>query len=188
MNREEFLQRIRQELSDLPLADLEPSLDYYREMIADRMEEGIPEEEGVAALGDPRVIAAEIRATLSESGAPAGKGHSRLPGWAIVLLAVGSPLWIAAAAVLLAVYITLWAVVVVFWAAELCLGVGALCGLVCFLLLLFQGHWAQAVLLLGGSFLCVGLTVLWHMGTLAGTKGLIHLTGWCGRKCLEGFR
>ena len=51
MNKQEFLDRLRKGLSGLPQAEREERLLFYSEMIDDRMEEGLTEEEAVAALG-----------------------------------------------------------------------------------------------------------------------------------------
>ena len=47
MTKEGFLAQLRQQLWALPEADRQNSLDYYAEMIDDRMEEGLSEEEAV---------------------------------------------------------------------------------------------------------------------------------------------
>ena len=48
MNRKEFLRSLSRSLRGLPRAERAQSLDYYGEMIQDRMEEGLSEEEAVA--------------------------------------------------------------------------------------------------------------------------------------------
>ena len=55
MNKQQFLAALRARITGLPKADLERTLQYYREMIDDRVEEGVPEEEAVDYL---------VRATL----------------------------------------------------------------------------------------------------------------------------
>ena len=60
MNREQFLTALRARLSELPQADLERTLQYYREMIEDRIEDGMPESAAVADVGDPDELAAFI--------------------------------------------------------------------------------------------------------------------------------
>jgi hypothetical protein len=51
---------LRARLSVMPKADLERTLQYYREMIDDRMEDGMTEQEAVADVGDPEELAAAI--------------------------------------------------------------------------------------------------------------------------------
>ena len=52
MNKEQFLSELSRRLDGLNGNDLYRTLEYYAEMIDDRMEEGISEEAAVAALGD----------------------------------------------------------------------------------------------------------------------------------------
>lgn len=47
MNKQEFLVKLRKGLSGLPKEDIEERLTFYSEMIDDRMEEGLSEEEAV---------------------------------------------------------------------------------------------------------------------------------------------
>ncbi len=60
MNKEQFLAALRARLTGLPREDLERTLQYYREMIDDRIEEGMSEQAAVADVGDPDELAAAI--------------------------------------------------------------------------------------------------------------------------------
>lgn len=60
MNKEQFLSELSRRLDGLNGNDLYRTLEYYAEMIDDRMEEGMSEEAAVAALGDLEAIAREI--------------------------------------------------------------------------------------------------------------------------------
>ncbi len=69
MTKADFLEALRNCLRALPDADAARSLDYYIEMIDDRMDDGMTEEEAVAAVGDPADVAREI---LREYTPPSG--------------------------------------------------------------------------------------------------------------------
>ena len=60
MNKDKFLLALYDAVRDLPLEDVERSIAYYREMIDERVEDGMNEEEAVAALGSVEDIAAQI--------------------------------------------------------------------------------------------------------------------------------
>ena len=60
MNKEQFLAALRARLTGLPKADLERTLQYYREMIDDRIEDGMREIDAVADVGDPAELAEMI--------------------------------------------------------------------------------------------------------------------------------
>ena len=51
MTKREFLAQLRKGLSGLPQDDIEERLTFYGEMIEDRKEEGLSEEEAVSAVG-----------------------------------------------------------------------------------------------------------------------------------------
>lgn len=60
MMKRDFLDTIRKGLSSLSQEDINKSIRYYSEMIDDRIEDGIPEEDAVAAMGEPQAVIAEI--------------------------------------------------------------------------------------------------------------------------------
>lgn len=68
MTRSEYLQALREALSFLDAAAREAALNFYDEMIEDRMEEGMGEGEAVASMEAPETIAAQMRA--EEGAAP----------------------------------------------------------------------------------------------------------------------
>ena len=128
MKREEYLDRIRALLQNLPPEDLERSLAFYAESIADRMEDGMSEEEAVASLESPEEAA---NAILLEQPLPTlvkvrVKERRQLSALEILLLVLGFPLWLPlllTALVLVFTFILLaWVLVLV--PASVCLALG----------------------------------------------------------------
>ena len=78
MNKHEFLQKLEALLAGLSTKEKEEQLTFYREMIEDRIEDGLSEEEAVQAIGSAEAIAAQI---LSEASFVPGKPKRRLKGW-----------------------------------------------------------------------------------------------------------
>ena len=64
MNKEEFLNRLREALKGLPAAETEKSALYYAEILDDRMEDGMSEVEAVASLGAPEEVAENLKLEL----------------------------------------------------------------------------------------------------------------------------
>ncbi len=64
MNKQQFLAEVRSRINCLSKPDIDRSLDYCGEMIDDLMENGMSEEEAVAAMGTPEQTASDI---LSDS-------------------------------------------------------------------------------------------------------------------------
>ena len=131
MNKQEFLAELRKGLCGLPQDDIEERLTFYSEMIDDRIEEGLSEEEAVSAIGDVEEIVRQTAADipLAKIAKERIRPKRQLKAWEIVLLALGSPIWlslgIAAAAVILALYISLWALIISLWAIFASLVIGA---------------------------------------------------------------
>ena len=122
MSKQEFLAQLRKGLSGLPQDDIEERLTFYSEMIEDRIEEGLSEEEAISAAGSIDEIVAQVVADipLAKIARERIKAKRRLKAWEIVLLALGSPIWlslgIAAVAVILSLYVSLWSVIISLWA------------------------------------------------------------------------
>ena len=166
MDKQAFLAAIRQGISTLPPPDIEKSLAYYSEMIDDRMEDGINEEEAVAALEAPDAIAQQI---LLDTPLPklvkaqVKPRHERTKG-EMILLVLGSPIWVSlllsAMAVAVALYSVCWAVLLSLYAVDLSLALAALAGLLQGGISVFAGSHMQAVFYLGAGIACFGLAVL----------------------------
>lgn len=193
MNKCDFLTALRARLSGLPDADIERSLDYYGEMIDDRMEDGLTEEDAVAAIGTPEEIAAQICREM-----PLGKlvkarvqKTRTLNAGKIVLLILGAPLWIAlliaAAAILFALYAVIWSVVIVLYAAEFSLIVCALTGIVFSVLFFMQGHPWAAIALLGFSLMLAGLCIGLFFGCYYAAVGSYRCGQWILQKIKSAF-
>ena len=182
MKKQEFLDKLRASLWSMPEADKERSVDYYAEMIADRMEEGLTEEEAVAAIGDLDEIVKQI---LSETPRPPQTVHKEqkpqkrgIEPWMIVLLVLGSPLWIPLVASVIgtvfSIYVSLWSAVIALYAATFALFAAALgCVLGSFFMI---GSIGTVLVAWGAALLCAGLAILLLMLSNLAAKGMIKLT------------
>ncbi len=117
MNKQKFLRALKKSLSILSRKDAQERLSFYSEMIDDRIEEGLSEEEAVAAVGSIREIADQIISEALENKTRDKAGYSRkLKAWEIVLLIVGSPVWFP---LLIAAFAVIWSLIITLWAIEL---------------------------------------------------------------------
>lgn len=64
MKKDEFYIKLANSLQDVSLDEQQKVLDYYEELISDRMDSGMSEEEAVASLGDPEKLAKEALADI----------------------------------------------------------------------------------------------------------------------------
>ena len=182
MNKLDFLDALRVKLSDLPESDREERLAFYGEMIDDQIEDGLTEEDAVAAIGTVDDVAAQIHAEtpllaiVKEKITP----KRSLRTWEIVLLGLGAPRWvpllISTLAVVLSVYIVMWAVVLSLYAADLALAISALGCAAITVVWLLTGNPLGAGCALGATLVCAGLTILLFWGCAFATKGIVALT------------
>ena len=125
MKKNEFLTELRSALRGLSKKEIDGRIAFYGEMIDDRTEEGGGEEAVIAEIGSAYAVAEQIRAELAMARAE-GRGagaREKLKPMEILLLVLGSPLWltllIAAMAVVISVYAVLWSLVLCLWVIEL---------------------------------------------------------------------
>jgi uncharacterized membrane protein len=181
MLKQEFLVQLRKGLSCLPKQDLEERLTFYSEMIDDRMEEGLSEEDAVMAVGSIADIIAQIT-----DDTPKKNKKRRLSAGEIVLLVLGSPIWvsllIAAFAVVLSLYISLWAIIVSLWAAFGSFVACAFGGVFAGILFIAGGNVLSGIAMVGAGTACAGLGIFLFFGCKAATKYTVSLA----KKCILG--
>ena len=179
MRKEEFLGALRDALHGLPAKDLQRSLDFYGELIDDRMEDGLTEAEATAALGPVEDIVGTI---LAETPLPVLvrekiRPRRALRAWEIVLLVLGSPVWLpllaAGAAVILALYLTVWAVIVSLYAVDLSFAVCGVAGLFGIYLAEQTGNLAAGIMMLCAGFLCAGIAIFLFFGFNQASRGIL---------------
>lgn len=182
MNKTEFLSRLRINLCGAGEQDIKTAEDFYREMIDDRVESGMSEQEAVDSLGSPEDAAKTIllEMPLGKLIKVKAKRSRRLSAMEIVLLILGFPVWgalaISALAVLLSVYLSLWSVVIALYAAVAAVAVSGLAAVLVSVIMFTSGRAAAGVFMIGGAIACMGLTVLMFLGSGYVAKGLIFLT------------
>lgn len=182
MHKQEFLAQLRKGLSGLPQADIEERLTFYSEMLGDRMEEGLSEEEAVSAAGPVSEIVAQAVADipLARLARERIRPTRRPKAWEIVLLALGSPIWlslaVAAIAVILAVYVSLWAVLVSLWAVFAALAVCAVGSVPACVILAAGGSGAPGAAMLAAGIICAGLSVFLFCGCKQATRRIALAT------------
>lgn len=180
MNKTEFLLSLEKKLVALPQNEIEVTQGFYSEMIEDRMEDGMSEENAVAAIGDIDII---VENTLLELSLPALmkakiQPKARLKVWEIVLIVLGFPLWfplvVAFFAVIFSVYVSVWAVIISLYASVAAFVISGLAGLIS---LLFAQSFPAGLFMFGLSLICIGIGVLAFFGVTKLSVWLISLTG-----------
>lgn len=182
MRKQEFLDTLRARLADLPRQEVEERIAFYSEMIDDRMEEGMTEEDAVLAVGSVDEIAEQIASQipLAKIAKEKLKPKRKPRAWEIVLLILGAPLWLslllAAFSVVISVYAAIWSVIVSLWASFGALVGGALGALAAGIVLICVGNVLAGIALIGAALILVGLSIFLFFGCKAATKGVVWLT------------
>lgn len=182
MNRNEFFETLRKGLTGLPQADIDSSIDFYNEMIDDRMEDGLTEEEAVTAVGPVHEIVAQILSETSFTKLVKAKVNQNRAwkAWEIILLILGSPIWltllIGIVIIVLAVYIVIWSAIITLYAADISLALGGIVGILGSFVYFPTGNVAGATLFIGAGLVCAGFSILLFFGFNQVTKGVIYIS------------
>ncbi len=190
MNKQEFLSGLRNALSGLPQDDIEERLSFYSEMIDDRVEEGMTEEEAVASIGSINDVVSQILSDvpITKLIKERIKPKRSLGGLEIALLILGFPLWfpllIAAASLIFAFYAVIWSLIISLWAIELSFIACGFAGIAAGAAYAVNGLGVQSLATFGiGIFFC-GFSVFTFFCCKAATKGMLKLT----KKALLGIK
>lgn len=182
MNKLEFLAELKAGLSGLPQKDMDETLTFYSEMIDDRIEEGLTEEEAVSQIGTVEEVISQI---ISEIPLPKlvkekVKPKRALRKWEIVLLGLGSPIWfsllIAAVAVIFSLYVVLWSIIISLWAIEISFLACFIGGVASAVISAFGGNGLTGIAMFGAGLVCAGMSILLFFGCKAATRGLMLLS------------
>ncbi len=187
MTKTEFLDRLRHSLHGLSDKDVLNSLDYYAEMIDDRMEADMSEEDAVAALGLPEEVAREIILNLPLPKIIKKKCTRKTAwrAWEIVLLVLASPIWLplllTAAALLFCVYAVLWVAVACLWIVDVSFGGAVVGSVIAGLANGLSGHGMLLLLYFGLSLVAAGVAVAGFPACLKVTVLFAKLSARFGR-------
>ena len=182
MTKKEFLERLLKGLSGLPKEDTQERLTFYNEIIEDRIEDGLSEEDAVAEMGPiPEIVKQTVADTpLSKIAKERIKPKRRMSALEIVLLVLGSPIWlsllIVIVAVIFAVYVSLWSVIISLWAVFGSLIACAFGGVASGIIIALTQNTLTGIVVIGAGILCGGLSIFMFYGCELISKGIIILT------------
>ncbi|MCR5308757.1 MAG: DUF1700 domain-containing protein [Bacilli bacterium] len=180
MTKQEFLTELRKNLNGLPKDEIEDRINFYEEMINDRMDEGKTEEQAVADIGTTdeavRTIASQTK--MSTLVKEKMKLKRSLTGWEILLIALAFPVWfpllMTVLSLLFTAYIMTWVLVIVSFSVEAGLIAGAGGGIAAFVCSLIEG--APSLIAGGGALLCIGGACLFVLACIGATKVTLKIS------------
>lgn len=181
MKKTDFLVALTVKLKGFPEEDVKKSLEFYGEMIDERIEDGMPEEEAVAAVGSVDEIVSQITANTPMVQLLKQKLtlNRKLTAGEKALLICGSPLWFILILVsficVAAVYVSLWAGIVALFALPVTFGIGGIGGLVYSVIVGASTTWGSGVAFAGASLVLIGFTMPTYYACKISAKALIKL-------------
>ena len=191
MRKQEFLHALKKRLSGLSAKEATERLNFYSEMIDDKIEDGLSEEAAVRDVGTTEKIAAEI---LAEAPLvrTTGKEHGRGVGAGTVLLLVlGSPVWlsllIAAFAVVISLYAVLFSLVISLWSVLVSFIAAAPASVIVGIAFAVCGNALSGLATVGAGLTLAGLAIFLFFGCKAATRGSVELLKWSGRQIKKPF-
>lgn len=191
MNKQEYLARLDALLACLPKDARAESLTFYAEMIDDRIEDGMTEEEAVDALGSPGMAAEAILDDLPAVPRAVVKTRrkSRALMWTLIILGsvVWVPLLIAFAFVALSVYACIWILVACLWIVAAALIVALPAGVLIAFWGAMAGNIPFALAEAGAGLFGAGLGIAMVYISLVATKRLARLSREWMRKMASPF-
>ena len=182
MTKFEFLELLKNRLQGLPQGEINERVNFYSEMIDDKIEDGILAENQVEKIGDIDDIVSQILADvpLFKIAAKRIKPKRRLSTVEIILLTLGSPVWlsllISLFAVIFSVYVSVWAVIISLWAIFVSLLACAVGLIPAGVIFIVQRYGYSGLASVGVALFCAGISIFFFFGCKYITKRTILLT------------
>lgn len=182
MNKQEFLLNLRESLSGLPQDETEERLSFYSEMIDDRIEDGLSEEDAIIEIGSTEEIVSQIIADIPITKLVKERINRKrkIGAWEIVLLVLGAPIWISLLislfAVILSLYVSLWSVIISLWAVFVSVIACAIGGIIAGIIFAVFSRNLTGIAMIGAGIVCGGLAIFAFFGCRAASKGMLLLT------------
>ncbi len=182
MNKQEFLDSLKEKLSGLPQDEIDERISFYSEMIDDRMEDGVSEEEAVEGIGSVDAIVEQTMSEipLTKLVKEKVKPNRSLKAWEIVLLVLGSPVWvpllIAAIAVLFSIYIVFWSIVISVYAVNISFAASVVASVPLAVHQFIRGSAPGGLFMIGAGIMMAGLSILMFFACVGITKSMVVAT------------
>ena len=173
MNKQEYLNALRDALEKQSISNIDNMIEYYDEMICDRMEDGMSEEDAVNSMDSITDIVHEAVLdksvpTLVKEKVKKSRDKAKSEGkeWIWILLAVlGFPVWfplvLTFAILLFVFFLVFWILVGTLFIIVLALGISAVaCFFASFTVLFGYISFPGFVVSLGGALALAGITIL----------------------------
>ena len=191
MRKNEFINAIRGSLRGYPHNEVENSIEFYSEIIDDRVENGMTEEEAVASLGDLDMIIKNIKVDMplksvikervKENKEERIRENKHVSAGMIILLILGAPLWVPLALtafiLFFVFYMLLWVFDIVIFAVSIALAAALAGGVIGGVINFIAGNPGTGIAFIGVGIAALGLAIFLFMAGTGVAKANVSLTG-----------
>lgn len=182
MKKQEFIKELEKKILVLPLDEKDDLLNFYGEVIDEKIEEGFSEEEAIKEMGSIDDIVNQIISDipLTKIVKERIKPKKSLNAWNKTFLIVGSPIWASLLIIffvlLISIYVILFACIVSLWAVEISLILSSIMAFIKSFYELTQNNYAPCFCFLGIGLVGIGVGIIFFMGCKVGSTGIIKFT------------
>lgn len=174
MTKKEFIYKLRKGFKNLPKNDIQERLAFYCEMIDDRIEDGLSEKEAIDQISSMDETVSQILKgkSIYQSKKEKNGCEKKYKTWEIILIAIGSPIWlsllISAFAIIFSLFITLFvsifAITISLWAIFGSTAIVGPCGIIAGIIIICAGNILHGTVLISMGLICIGLSIFFYIG------------------------
>ncbi|MBQ3527918.1 MAG: DUF1700 domain-containing protein [Clostridia bacterium] len=189
MTKAEFLSLLSEGLSGrMTDREINEHINFYKEAIDDRIEDGISEEDAVLDMGDiDRIIADIAGEPVKAKEKEKKKKKKKLKVWETVLLILGAPLWLSlllsAFAIIISLIAVLWSLAVAFWAVFAAFAGSALGSFAAGTFFIIEGNLPSGLATIAAGAVLGGLSIFTFFASIAFTRA----AAWISEKTTTGI-
>jgi len=190
VNKTEFLNALKNKISTLPQYEIDKFINYYSEILDDKIEDGMTEEEAVAGLEDVTKIAEKIMYEMPLPVLIKSRFNIDQTVITVLIIVFGFPIWfpllMASLGILFGIYMAILGVIIACYAVVFGLGVGGIASTVASIYA-FTLSPTTGLVALGGGLICIALSIFAVFPAMTVTKAMCKLTAWIGRQIKSIF-
>ena len=183
MKKNEFLNKLKKKINRLPKEDVKERINFYSEMIDDRMENGLNEEEAVNKIGSVDFVSEQILAEYPNIKT------KKISGSNLALIIAGSPIWISLLATAIGVgislFASLWVIIISLWGCFIAFIAGAVVSPIMAIIYFTMSNPNSALAIIGVGIALVGLAILTFYGAKYLTIKCAKLTSFIFKKIFK---
>lgn len=187
MKKEEFLKKLKEELENANINNTNDIIEYYEEIIDDKIEEGITEKEAVSSIGSidtiiknellDRPMTTIIKEKVKDKKEKAEKNGTK--PLLIALIILGIPVWvpllIGLIGIIIGILCSVFGIIIALFASILGIGIASIACLFTCIVSIFTNSGHITLMVFSVGLILAGLVMLLIPFSALITKGIINI-------------